>query len=218
MMKKTANILIAVAICFCMAFALAACASVAVEPTDPGSESKVVAVTIKDANGNALTAGTLAADLSYGTVSLSADVTMTSGTAPAVTFAGMNDDVATVSANGEVTLKGVGEAVISATAGDKTHRIVLVVGDVGGGRYTLTVVGGKAQIDGADAWEIGTVVGGSSIVALMPEVPNGMVFEEWSFESDGLPVNPDYLNRNGDNIFEMPAMNITVTAQFSDKA
>lgn len=203
-------------ICIISAIALCACDSSNEEPkvTPPGNDSKVIAVTIQDQNKQPLPGGFLTVDLSYGSIALSAEVDVTSGNVPAAVFSSQNKDVATVTETGAVTLLKSGEAVLTASAGDKTHSIVLIVSDVSSGKYALVIEGGKAQIDGGENWDSAISVSKQSIVALQPEIPEGMEFVGWSFFSDSYPVNPDYLNRNGDNMFEMPAMNLTVKAEF----
>lgn len=182
--------------------------------TPPGNDSRITAVTIHDSNDRAVTSGVLSVDLSYGSVTLTAEVDVTSGTAPSAVFESQNKDVATVTETGEVTLLKSGEAVLTASAGDKSHSIVLVVGDIAAGKYALVVDGGKAQVDGDENWTNAISVSRQSVIALQPEIPAGMQFVGWSFTSGLQPVNPEYLNRNGENIFEMPAMDITVEAEF----
>lgn len=146
--------------------------------------------------------GTLTADVSVGTIQLSATVKKDSKADGAVTFTCDNPSVATIDATGKVTLIGAGEAVICARAGGKTHTIVLIVKDDFSPKesYTITVNGGISSVTKAAPGEY---------VTLTAVIPEHKDFQRWNFSVRGVVTNG--------NVFKMPAEDIVITADYADK-
>ena len=146
--------------------------------------------------------GTLTADVSLGSIQLSATVKKDAQADGAVTFTCDDPSVATIDATGKVTLVGEGEAVICARAGNKTHTIVLIVRDDFSPKesYTITVNGGTSSVTKAAPGEY---------VTLTAIIPDHKDFQRWNFSVRGVVTNG--------NIFQMPAEDIVVTADYTDK-
>ncbi len=106
----------------CSCVALASC-STPVEP--PVAVAKVQSVTLQYNQTNVN--GVLETDLSLGTMQLNAVVLKDEGATVTLFYDSSDKTVAEISQNGLVTLKSVGETVISVTAGDKKHEIVLII-------------------------------------------------------------------------------------------
>ncbi|MBO5328082.1 MAG: Ig-like domain-containing protein [Clostridia bacterium] len=187
------------------AFGFSGCggdSSVVINP--PAPEYSVHSVTI-NYNGKKVD-GTLSADLSSESLSLSAVVRKDDQADGAVSYVSGNPLVATIAADGTVTLLSEGETVITASAGGKTHAIVLKVTDSFAANptsYTITVNGGTATQTKASEGEYVT------LSAIVPEYKS---FVKWEYETE-TPVD---LWISG-NKFKMPACAIDITAVYEDK-
>ncbi|MDR1093251.1 MAG: Ig-like domain-containing protein, partial [Clostridiales bacterium] len=179
----------------------------------PAAVHRVTGITIRYRDLN-VTNGKIEVDLSDGAIVLSADVQKTDESADgaAAFYSGDPSVASVVAATGAVTLKKQGETVITATAGGKSHQVVLIVADAysAPAAYGITVVGGTAKADGAAV----AAAAAGTLIALAAVVPDGMRFARWDYEAGGAPIQADDLWRNGDNIFAMPARAVTVTAVF----
>ena len=193
--SKIIAILLCAVLAFCVIAVFTACEET-VEP--PAPEYKVYSVTLQY-NGKNIDGNVLNADVSAGTLQLTTKVVKDDGAEATVTYASSVSEVATVSKDGLVTLAGKGETVISATAGDKKHEIVLVVADdySVADSYTITVNGGTASVTGATE---------GTYVTLTANVPEHQDFIEWEFSDNVTWVNG--------NVFKMPAGDVNVTAKF----
>lgn len=198
-MKRTKKVLmfvLALATVACTSLALASCGT-PVEP--PVAEAKVYSVTLQYDSANIN--GVLATDLSVGTVQLTAAVVKDAGATATVVYTGSDSSIAEVDETGLVTLKKEGEVVITATIGDLKHEIVLVIVDSSATTgYTITVNGGTADLTEAAAGET---------IVLTPVLPEDKEFSGWSWD--------DAIAKVSGNIFEMPAENVVITANFVDK-
>lgn len=166
----------------------------------PATEYRVYSVTMRY-NDKKIDGGILSVDLSAGSIQLTADVLKDDEADGTVTFTSGTEDVATIDASGKVTLKGAGETVITATAGTKTHSIVLSVGaDDAGKTYGVTVIGGKANVTSSAEGEY---------VTLETVIPEHKEFVQWNF-----PESVEWINGN---VFKMPAGDVEITAEYTDK-
>lgn len=166
----------------------------------PAPIYKVHSVTIKF--NDETVEGTLSADINSKELQLTATVKKDAKADGTVTFTSNNNSVATVDQNGKVTLIKKGEAVITATAGGKTHTIVLMVKDDFSPKeyYTITVNGGTSSVSKAAPGEY---------VTLSAIIPEHKDFQRWNYSVRGVVTNG--------NIFMMPAEDIVITADYSDK-
>ena len=166
----------------------------------PAPIYKVYSVTIK-MDGETVE-GTLTTDMNSKEIQLSATVKKDAKADGTVTYTSNNPDVATIDETGKVTLVSKGEAVICASAGGKTHTIVLIVKDDFSPKefYTITVNGGTSSVSKAAPGEYVT------LTAIIPEHKD---FQRWNFSTRGVVTNG--------NIFKMPAENIVITADYADK-
>lgn len=166
----------------------------------PAAVQKVYSVTMQY-NGKRIDGGVLSVDLSAGTIQLTADVLKDDGADGTLTFTSSDESVATVdAASGLVTLKASGETIINATAGEKTHSIVLSVSaDDTGETYSITVNGGSADVTGARAGDY---------VVLDVAIPEHKEFVRWNF-----PESVEWINGN---MFRMPEANVEISAEFTD--
>ena len=169
-----------------------------VNPPEP--EYKVHSVTLK--YNESTVDGVITTDLNSGVLQLSAVVQKDPGANATVTYTSDNPSVATVDNTGKVTLVGKGEAAICAKAGNKTHTIVIVVRDDFSEEktYTITVVGGIANVTAAAAGEY---------VTLEAVIPEHKDFQRWNYSVRGVLTNG--------NVFKMPAQDIVITADYADK-
>lgn len=169
-----------------------------IEP--PAPVYSVHSVTLKY-DGDAVE-GTLTTDVSIKELQLTADVEKDAEADGSVTFSSNDPKVATVDENGKVTLVSEGETVIRAQAGDKTHTIVLIVKDDFTEKkyYTITVNGGTADVTKAAAGEYVT------LTAIIPEHKD---FQRWNYSVRGVLTSG--------NLFKMPAEDIVITANYTDK-
>ena len=168
--------------------------------TPPDPEYKVYSVTVKY-EGKTVD-GILNVDVSMKEIQLSADVRKDSKADGTVSYSSVNEGVATVDQNGKVTLLAKGETVINATAGDKTHSIIIKVGNdfVAVKTYTITVIGGTASVTAAAPGEY---------VTLSASIPEHKDFTRWNYSVSGVLTNG--------NIFRMPEQDIVITAEYTDK-
>ena len=166
----------------------------------PAPIYKVHSVTIKF--NDETVEGTLSADINSKELQLTATVKKDAKADGTVTFTSNNNSVATVDQNGKVTLIKKGEAVITATAGGKTHTIVLIVKDDFSTKeyYTITVNGGTSSVSKAAPGEY---------VTLSAIIPEHKDFQRWNYSVRGVITNG--------NVFKMPAEDIVITADYADK-
>ncbi len=197
---------IATALCFAAAF-LTGCAAPdrTVETplpslTPPESTPKVhsVAITYNDKTVD----GMLSVDLSFGSIELDAVVKKDDGAQGKLTFDSSNKSVATVENDGKVTLCDAGDTVITAKYGSESSKILLSVESGVHGKYTVTVVDGRANVTTATVGDIVT------LTAVRPEHKD---FSEWIFTDSQTPVT--WVNGN---MFKMPAGDVTIKAAFKD--
>ena len=169
-----------------------------VEP--PAPIYSVQSVTLQ--YNNVSIAGTLTADISAKQLQLNAVVQKDEQANGVVTYTSSDEGVATIANDGTVTLLSEGETVISAKAGDKSHTIVLIVNDDFSAKesYTITVNGGTASLTEAAVGEY---------VTLSAIIPEHKDFIRWNYDVRGLWTNG--------NVFKMPAQDIVITADYTDK-
>lgn len=148
--------------------------------------------------------GQLSVDLSLNTIRMTAKILQDG--AEIATYESSNKDVATISSNGIVRLLSVGETVITAKAGDKSHSVILIVkGDNSASApYTITVSGGIAKNANG---EIVTSAKAGDYLTLVPAMPDYMDFIKWSYSVEDLWVNG--------NVIKMPEGNLTVTGEYT---
>lgn len=211
--------LLALFLCVLLMLMLFGCEKDTLEETPellpPPSTPKIASVMIKY-DGKLVTEGLLTMDISVGTFTLDTDVQKTDERVNAdVTFSSKVPAVASITSGGEVTINSVGETVITATAGDKSHQIVLQIVDNSAQMFTITVVGGVASVDGEAPSASATAFPGA-IVTLMPTINGNQNFLRWEYKVNGIPIVSDELWHNGDNIFMMPVGNVVITAVFED--
>ncbi len=189
-MKKINGFVVLVA-AFTLMFVIVSCNSNADEP-----EKKEIAVAEISLNKTelTLTAG--------GKETLTATVKPDNATDKTVTWTSNKTDIATVSANGEVTAIAKGSATIKATAGGKSATCTVTVNPV---MYSVTVTGGTANPAAAEA---GATV---TITANTPE--SGKEFDSWTTE-----ISVTFADANApETTFTMPASTVTVTATYKDE-
>ena len=149
--------------------------------------------------------GQLSVDLSLKTLRLTAKV-MQEGS-HMVAYESSDPSVATISSNGIVTLISVGETAIKATAGNKTHSIVLIVKDdyTAATSYTVTVSGGVAKNSNG---EVVTSAKAGEYLTLVPSMPDHKDFIKWSYNQEDLWVNG--------NLIKMPEGDLVASAEYTD--
>lgn len=176
-----------------------------VEP--PEEERKVNSVEIL--YNDQTTNGIITVDISAETITLKANVHKSHESVSSnVAFTSSDILVATVNDDGIVTFHGVGETIITATAGDKTSRVVLVINDTLSSEeetFTVTVIGGRSDKSKAATGEY---------VTLIAEVPEHMEFVRWDFRIDGKIVRDVWTNGN---VFQIENNNIEITAVYEEK-
>lgn len=167
----------------------------------PAPVYKVYSVTLRYNDAN-VDGGIINVDLSAGSIQLGANVRKDDGADGTVTYESSETSVATIDAQGKVTLISAGETIISATAGGKSHRVVLAVSDdyKTAESHSITVNGGTASVTAAEAGEY---------VTLTAEIPQHMDFIEWQFDGE------DEIWTNG-NVFRMPDRDIVITADYDE--
>ncbi len=149
--------------------------------------------------------GQLSVDLSMETVTLTAKI-LQDGNAVA-TYESSDESVATIDSNGIVSLISSGETAIRATAGGKTHSIVLIVSNdySSAASHAITVSGGVAK---NQAGEVVTSAKAGEYITLVPSMPEHKDFVEWQYSQSGLWING--------NVIQMPAGDLTVMAEYTD--
>lgn len=196
--------MLGVGVCF------AGCAEEVPPPPTHGSTTppeapapRVLSVSLKR-NGETVT-GVLSVDISQGSFTVTADVAKENGADGTVTYASSEKTVATITDAGAITLVGVGETVISATAGEKKAQFVLVVNDglTVSSSYTITVTGGKAYSEKGE--EISAAKAGD-FVYLKASSPAHQRFVDWNFGED--------ITWTSGNMFRMPAKAVEISASF----
>ena len=211
--KKLFAPIVALALSFSMAAGLVGCAQPSggqwvtpeippeqiVEPPAPIYRVYSVNLQYNDKN---IDGGVLYADKSAGTIRVTAAVAKDDGADGTVRFDSSDKAVATISVDGTVKLLAKGETAISATVGDKTHSVVLVVSDdhaVKPQSHTITINGGTASVSSAAAGEY---------VTLSTEIPEHKDFVSWIF-----PNSVTWINGN---VFKMPDCDVEIKAEFAD--
>lgn len=169
--------------------------------TPPAAVHRVYSVTLQY-NDNNIDGGVLSVDKSAGSIRLTASVAKDDQADGTVKFDSSDKTVATVAADGVVTLVNKGETVISATVGDKSHDVVLVVGD----SHTAAPVSHKITVNGGTASVTSAVAG--EYVTLAVEAPVHKDFEGWRF--------PNSVTWISGNVFKMPDKDVVITAEFTD--
>ena len=172
----------------------------------PAPEYKVMSVNLQvnDVNVD----GTYSVDISAGTLQFAASVLKDEGADGTVTYASSDTRVAMIDSAGKTTLRSTGETVISAAAGDKEHKIVLIVSDDYStpSSHNITVIDGTSSVTSAPA---------GTYVTISPVAPPHKKFVEWkyTYTANGTEIGDIWLNGN---IFAMPAAAVTVTAIYED--
>ena len=171
------------------------------KPIDiPEPAAKVYSVTLQH-NDKDIDGGMLTTELSAGKLTLAADVRKDDGADGTVTYASSEPGVATIDKTGVVTLVSAGETVITASAGNKKHEVVLIVNDSGTvqSTHTVTVNGGTADVTSARAGDY---------VTITANIPAHKDFTHWQFSENVTWING--------NVFKMPAGDVEVTAVYED--
>ena len=106
-----------------------------------------------------------------------------------------------------MTLKSAGETVITATAGNKSHSVVLLVSSGATSTYAIAVEGGSASTDKAKAGDT---------VSLEVNASKKQLFIGWKFFDADTDEQIDDIWVNG-NTFRMPERNVIVKAEFDVK-
>lgn len=205
-MLKAVAIFIVFVLCFAATATLFGCVPqnsannppVTFEP--PAQTPKVHSVSIK--YNDETVEDVLSVDVSRGQIQLSADVRKDENASGELTFESSVPEVATIAADGKVTLVSAGETVITATFGGVKGNMVLVVTKGTTGRYSVTVKDGAADFSTAASGDI---------ITLTPNIPAHKEFTGWSFEGSEAEVT--WISGN---MFRMPDGNVTVSAQFTD--
>ena len=166
----------------------------------PEKLAKVYSVTMSY-NGETVD-GTITAELSLGEITVTASVRKDEAADGAVTFKSSVPEVAEIAQSGLITLKAKGETVITATAGDKKHDIVLAVTseEKEGEKHAITITDGEASVTEAAAGDV---------VTITPAIPEDKEFLEWDYDEKIIKVNG--------NEFVMPDGDVTIKARLVDK-
>jgi len=213
-MKNTFKKLIALVLLTTMVLGLVSCNSAQTEyegndPTivEPEAKKEVTSVAIKY-NNKTESDGYINVDLSAATIELTATVRVKNKCEYTLTFTSSNEGVAEITNDGKVTLKSAGETVITASAGNKSHSIVLIVADGATGVYAITVNGGSANLEKASAGDT---------VSLTADPAKNERFVRWEFVNPDTSEVVDDLWVNG-NDFRMPEHNLVVTAVYEERS
>ena len=166
----------------------------------PEEEPEVNALQIKY-NDKKIT-GTLEVNLSLGTLNLVIDIDKEEGYVGDAVLDSSDKSVATIAADGKVTLLKAGETIISASIDNLKESFVLIVNEQAPSleEHTITVIGGTSSVKTAKAGEY---------VTLTATIPEHKEFIAWTFDGD------DEIWQNG-NVFKMPDRDITVTGEYDD--
>ena len=175
-----------------------------IQPPEP--EKSVTSVVIKY-NNIAENDGYISTDLSAGSIDITATVRVKNKCEYTLAYSSSNPDVAEVDASGKVTLKSAGETVITASAGDKSHSVVLFVSNGTAGVYSVAVEGGVADVVNASE---------GAQVTLTVNADKRQLFKGWKFYDATTGEAIDDIWVNG-NVFRMPAQNLVVKAEFDVK-
>lgn len=178
----------------------------------PEEKGEILSVTIVY-DGKPVTGGVVSLDITEGEITLSADVKTKGEVDASVQWASQTPSVAEISDSGLVTLKGVGETIISATAGGKEHNIVLSVGNnfTTVTQYSVTVVGGTSDVTSQAEGEQVTL-----IPAVEDYEKEHMSFVRWEYLNADTQEPIENLWLNG-NVLRMPGVNLLVRAVLEDK-
>lgn len=191
-----------------MLFALGACTTGQTNQLEKPNPVREVTLVTLTYNESALTSGVLKVDLSAQSITLGTNVVKTDESVDGeVTFHSTDPEIASINELGVVLLNKTGETVISASAGDKSHEIVLIVEDSLStvDTYMINVEGGHAEV-GAAAY--------GSYVRLYADIPEHKTFVKWEFRIDDVITKEIWMNGN---VFQMPESNLTVKAIYEDK-
>lgn len=192
---------------------LVACGAPDKDPViPPEPEDKVVSVFIVY-DGSRVTNGIVSVDITEKSVALSAEVKVSGDADDEVMFASSNPDVAEINATGEVTLKTEGETFITAAAGDKKHKIVLIVTDEfspAEDEYSVSVYGGTASAESAKEGEQIFLTADTDTFAAEHQ---SFVKWEYLYADSSEPIEDLWLNGNS---FRMPAADIVIRAVLED--
>ena len=200
--KRRGNrIAILVSLIFVLSLTCLVSCTTTVEP--PQSVDKVYSVNLQYDNKNV--DGQLSVDLSMKTVKLVAKVLQDGG--ELVAYKSSDESVATISQNGIVSLLSVGETAITATVGDKTHSIILIVknDNSAAAPYTVTISGGVAKNANG---EVVTSAKAGEYLTLVPSMPAHKDFVKWDYGVEDLWING--------NVIKMPAGDLVVSAEYTD--
>ena len=180
---------------------LAGCETTTVE--QPKNTGQVYSVNLQYDGANV--DGQLTVDISLKNLVLSAKI-LQDGYETA-TYESSDPTVATISSNGIVNLISVGETIVTATAGNKSHSVILVVRDelTSSQSYALTVSGGVAK---NASGEIVTAAKAGEYITLVPSMPAHKDFVAWSYSQ-----TPEWINGH---LIKMPEGDLTVSAEYKD--
>lgn len=211
-MKKNLKKLVAVAMSAMMVFGLASC-SLGSTPNDspiveaPEALKEVLSVTVKY-NGAAENDGYINVDLSAKTINIEATVRVKNDCEYTLQYTSSNPAVAEIDESGKITLKSAGETVITATAGNKSHSVALVVADsAAADTYAISVEGGSASAAKAKSGDE---------ISLTVNAEKNQAFKGWLFLNPETKEPIEGVWSNG-NVFRMPAQNVLVKAEFDVK-
>lgn len=201
-MRSKLKTLLALCLAVALCLSLAACGTST--PAEKDGASYVSGITLKY-NGENIESSRLQLDLSSAENKFSAEVKKVGDVSDAVTYSSSDAAVAEVSDTGVLTLKSVGETVITAKAAAapaiRADVAVSVVSSAEAEKHAVTVTGGTASPAEASA---------GTIVTIKAEKKEGRRFTRWQFENEGLWING--------NTFRMPDADVTVSAQFETLA
>ena len=171
-------------------------------------ENLVLGVTLMYNNAK-VTTGVIQLDVSQKSVNVSCDVKTVGNPSYTIEYSIENNELAEIDANGKITIKKAGETVLTATAGDVSHSVVLVIGDQYAplaNTYTVTVEGGFANVYQAKPGDhIYLKVDLDTLNAQHRD------FIDWSYYNTDTNEELTDLWING-SIFRMPECNVTVRA------
>lgn len=140
-------------------------------------------------------------------ITLKAKIMKDAAYTPTVNYSSSVESVASISSTGEVSIKNVGETIISASVKEMTDEIVLIVTDslTSVLEHSINVIGGKAF--NSSGVEVTTAQSGDYLTLVSNEEKH-KEFNNWSF-------NNEEIWQNG-NLIKMPNEDLTVTATYVD--